>query len=191
MIRNFLWNWNLISVCSFLASQWRYWNIWECLTVLITAGSALRRQQSGEHVSRKHGQLRWSAAIQKRYTASEGFVENYKETGESASKHFEIPRQVFLIIWYFFWTVWEYERILKTKYMELNSMSLNFSWFLWRRLLFLNPLTKKNRWVFSYFTSLLSYWINSCYLCICLVLRLYEVLKQFPESLLEESALYH
>lgn len=125
MIRNFLWNWNLISVCSFLASQWRYWNIWECLTVLITAGSALRRQQSGEHVSRKHRQLRWSAAIQKGYTALEGFVENYKETGESSSKHFEIPHQVFLITWYFFWTVWEYERILKTKYMELNSMSLN------------------------------------------------------------------
>lgn len=81
----------LFIFCSFLASQWRYWNIWECLTVLIIAGSAVWRERSGEYVSRKHGQLCWSTEVQKRYTTTEAFAENYKETGESASKHFKSP----------------------------------------------------------------------------------------------------
>ena len=96
-----LWNWNLIFVCSFSASQWRYWNIWERFTVLIIAGSAVRREQSGEHDSRKHGQLCRSAEVQTRDTASESFVEDYKETGESASQHSEMPCQFFLTVWYF------------------------------------------------------------------------------------------
>lgn len=81
----------LFGFCSFLASQWRYWNICECLTVLIIARSAVWRERSGEYVSRKHGQFCWSTEVQKRYTTTEAFVENCKETGESAFKHFKSP----------------------------------------------------------------------------------------------------
>lgn len=128
---HFFWNWNLIFVCSFLASQWRYWNIWERLTVLIIAGSAVWREQSGQHVSRKHGQLRWSAEIQKRYTTTEAFVEDHKETGESASKHLKIPC-CFLYHWIIFLAIIfllkfkkkkVYKGILKTKYVKFNFLS--------------------------------------------------------------------